>query len=139
MDPIRGVGGGAAARGRSGARAAAGGFRLGGAGGAAPAEAPAAPAAALAAGLLALQEAAPAAERDARARRRGEALLRALSALQAELLGGRADPARLEALATLAEGEQAADPALAEAVAAIALRARVELARRQAGAFVSLD
>jgi hypothetical protein len=135
MDPIRGVGGGAAARGSRGTRP--GGFRLGGPGGAAPAEAAAAPAAALAAGLLALQEAAPAAERDARARRRGEAMLRALSDLQAELLGGRADPARLEALAALAEGEAAADPALAEAVAAIALRARVELARRQAAAFVS--
>ncbi|MBR0673767.1 flagellar assembly protein FliX, partial [Neoroseomonas soli] len=81
-------------------------------------------------GLLALQEAGPVAERDARARRRGDALLRELSGLQAELLAGRVDPARLQALAALAEGESAADPALAAAVAAIALRARIELARR---------
>jgi hypothetical protein len=47
-----------------------------------------------------------------------------------ELLEGRADPARLQELARLTEGEKPADPGLAEAVEAIALRARLELARR---------
>jgi hypothetical protein len=126
MDPIRGVGGGPAARGGRAGRA--GGFRLAAAGtsaagGAAPASA------AMAAGLLALQESAPAAERDARARRRAEAMLRGLAEVQAALLCGRADAARLAALAALTEGEEPADPALAEALAAIRLRLRVELAR----------
>jgi hypothetical protein len=80
-------------------------------------------------GLLALQEGAPAAERDARARRRGEAMLEGLAMLQAALLGGRLDPARLARLADLAEGEAAADPALQAVVAGVALRLRVELAR----------
>lgn len=130
MVGIRGVGAGAATRVGRAARPGGGGFSIGGgaeASGAAAAQATAAPSAI---GLLALQETAPAAERDARARRRGEAMLRELAELQAELLSGRADPARLQALAALAEGEAAADPGLAEAVAAIALRARIELARR---------
>ena len=38
--------------------------------------------------------------------------------------------ARLQAIARLGEGESPADPALAEALAAIVLRARIELARR---------
>jgi len=129
MVGVRGVTGGVAAgRGRAPARGSAGGFSLGGAlaGGATAAQA-AAPAAAT--GLLALQETAPAAERDARARKRGEALLRSLSDLQLGLLDGSADPARLRALAALVPGEDAADPALAAALAAIRLRARVELAR----------
>jgi hypothetical protein len=79
--------------------------------------------------LLALQETAPAAERDARARKRGEELIEELSALQLALLSGRADPARLRRLATLSVGEAAADPGLAAAVAGLQLRARVELAR----------
>ncbi len=68
-------------------------------------------------------------ERDARARRRGDALLRSLRDLQLGLLRGTIDPARLRALADLVPGEEAADPALAAALAAIRLRARVELAR----------
>lgn len=130
MVGIRGVGAGAAARAARGARGATGGFSLG-AGtegpGPAAAQAMAGPAAV---GLLTLQEAGPVAERDAHARRRGESLLRELAGLQADLLAGRADPARLRAIAALAEGETPADPALAGAIAAIALRARIELARR---------
>ncbi|WP_255574955.1 flagellar assembly protein FliX [Caldovatus aquaticus] len=89
--------------------------------------------------LLALQEQGDglspplaAAERDRRARRRGLALIGALRDLQlALLLGATGDTARLAELAALAEAksEAAADPALREAIAAIALRARVELAR----------
>ena len=130
MVGIRGVGAGAAARAGRWARGARGGFSLGAGAetsGAAAAQATAGPAAV---GLLALQEAGPVAERDARARRRGEGLLRELAGLQADLLAGRADPARLRAIAALAEGETPADPALAGAIAAIALRARIELARR---------
>jgi hypothetical protein len=53
-----------------------------------------------------------------------------LKALQLELLEGRADPARLQELIRLTQGEKPADPGLAEALEAIALRARLELARR---------
>src|SRR5690606_13450144 len=89
--------------------------------------------------LLALQEvgnapppsAAPQAERDRRARRHGAALLKALRGLQLALLdGAEPDAARLAGLAALAEDEEAVDPVLREAIAAIVLRARVELARR---------
>jgi hypothetical protein len=81
-------------------------------------------------GLLTVQELAPAGERNARAFRRGEEMLQELKALQLELLEGRADPARLQQLARLTVGDKAADPVLAEAIEAIALRARLELARR---------
>jgi hypothetical protein len=57
-------------------------------------------------------------------------MLRELKALQLELLEGRADPARLQELIRLTQGEIPADPGLAEALEAIALRARLELARR---------
>jgi energy-converting hydrogenase Eha subunit B len=77
-----------------------------------------------------VQEAGPPAERDARARRRGIAMLAALDAIQADLLAGRVDAGQVEALAALLDGEAAADPGLAAAVAAITLRVRVELARR---------
>lgn len=129
MVGIRGVGAGAASRGAKGPRAGAGGFSLGTAPDASAPAGAQGVAGPSAVGLLALQETAPAAERDARARRRGEAILRELAALQLDLLSGRIDPARLQALAGLAEGEAAADPVLAESVAAIALRARIELAR----------
>jgi len=46
------------------------------------------------------------------------------------LLRGGTDTGRLHRLAMLGEGEAAADPDLREAVEAIALRARIELARR---------
>jgi hypothetical protein len=121
------TGGTAAGRGRR-LRGGASGFSLGTASAGATAAAQgAAPAQAI--GLLALQEAGPVAERDARARKQGEALLQSLSDLQLGLLEGRLDRARLEALAALVPGEDAADPSLAAAIAAIRLRARVELAR----------
>jgi hypothetical protein len=139
MEPIRGMGGGGTIRGGRALRGP-GGFRLPGAakasGGAEAAEGAAAPSAI---GLLALQETAPAAERDSRAQRRGQAMLDELAALQRDLLTGRADPARLHRLEALTQGDAAADPALAEAVAAIALRVRIELARRQTAAFPPSD
>ncbi len=67
--------------------------------------------------------------RDVAARRRGSALLAGLSAMQRGLLGGRVDPAELARLPDLLEGEDGDDPALAEALQAIALRARIESER----------
>ena len=52
-----------------------------------------------------------------------------VAGFQADLLRGRADPDRLRRLAGLSEGEMPPDPHLAEALAAISLRAKVELAR----------
>lgn len=129
MVGVRGVTGGVVAGTGRAARAQGGGFRLGATGAgvaAAPAQGIAAP---QGVALLALQECAPAAERDARARRQGQALIEELAALQAGLLAGRVDTARLRALAGMCAGEEAADPALAAAIGAIRLRARVELAR----------
>ena len=85
------------------------------------------------AGLLALQEGVCGYRRDPAARRAGHALLGALAALQHALLacGGEAAAlARLRAL--LGEMPSAEDPALMAALAAIALRCRIELARREA-------
>lgn len=82
-------------------------------------------------GMLALQESGSAAERDAAARRRAESILQELQGLQAEILaGGDVGPDRLARLAALEAGEEGADPGLREAVQAIVLRAKVELARR---------
>jgi len=84
------------------------------------------------AGMLALQEVQGEAVGDRAAQRRGQDLLAELVALQRALLGE--DPADLP-LARLvllaAEVPEAADPALRAAVAAIVLRARIELARRE--------
>jgi Class II flagellar assembly regulator len=81
--------------------------------------------------MLAVQEAEGDRVRNRAARRHGEAMLAELAALQRGLLGGRAEAA-LHRLAGLAEGlPEAADPGLAAALQAVALRARVELARRQ--------
>ncbi len=127
MSGIRGLGGVPAPIAPGRAARSAGGFRL--ESGAAPATAAAAASPAAPVSLLALQEAAAVAERNARARSRGLALLQALGVLQAGLLRGVVDsglPARLTALS---EGEAAADPALAELVAQVSLRARIELAR----------
>jgi hypothetical protein len=88
--------------------------------------------AALGLSLLAVQENGGRAGRDAAARRRAASILDELQGLQAELLGARADPARLARLASLQTGEDGADPGLREAVRAVALRARIELARRAA-------
>ncbi len=128
----------AAARGAGGGARSAGGFTLGGAGagnaaGKAASAAASAPAAAVGLSLLSLQENGGRAGRDAEARRRASSILDELRGLQAELLGGRSDPARLARLAALQAGEEGADPALREAVRAVALRARIELARREGG------
>lgn len=140
--------GGAAgrARGTGAVGRSAGGFSLGGPGGAASsaAAAPAAggsgaaasSAAAAALSLLAAQESGGrggAAGRDAAARRRAASILDELDGLQAELLGGRADPGRLARLAALAGGEEGTDAGLRDAVRAASLRARIELARREVG------
>lgn len=139
MVGVGGVSGGMpAGRGRV-QRKGRGGFSLATAG-AGEAAATQAAVAALPIGVLALQEGAPVEEREARARRRGEAALQGLAELQLALLGGAVDPARLEALAaTLPAPEEALEPALAEALAAIRLRVRVELARRGVDAAVSHD
>lgn len=80
--------------------------------------------------LLAVQESLEAAERDARAKRRAEAMLDELGAVQLGLLSGRLSESRLAALASLArEGEKAADPKLAAIAAEVEVRAAVELAR----------
>lgn len=124
------TGGTAAPAGRGGGARAGGGFsvRLG-AGGAEGAAAPGG-VAPVGLGMLALQESGTAMERDAAARRRADSLLQELQGLQMELLaGGAAEPGRLARLAALETGEDGADPVLREAVQAIVLRARVELAR----------
>lgn len=83
-------------------------------------------------GLLALQEAGAGAPRDREARRRGRDLLAALAELQHALLGGGDSPDALARLAELASDlPHASDPRLRAVLAAIGLRARVELARRQ--------
>lgn len=81
-------------------------------------------------GMLLLQEQPDTVDRQAR--RRGQDILAALAALQRALLGdGPADPARLATLA--ADLPQASDPGLRAAVQAIALRARIEVSRIEAG------
>jgi len=81
-------------------------------------------------GMLALQELPGEAVGDREARRRGQDLLEALAAIQRGLLGmGEGDPARLARLAEAVP--TAGDPALREAVAAIVLRARIEVARAE--------
>ena len=91
----------------------------------------AAPTAALAS-MLALQEMGGEAPEDREARRHGHDLLDALAALQRAVLTGGDDAAALERLADLAATvPQAADTRLAAMVSAIAVRAKVELARRR--------
>jgi hypothetical protein len=81
-------------------------------------------------GLLTLQDEAAPALRDRAARRDGEVILGALAALRTALLdGGRFDPAHLRnAIGCM---NKPADPALHAVLAAIRLRARVELARHE--------
>ncbi len=82
-------------------------------------------------GMIELQELGDECLEDRAARRRGHELLAALSALQRALLADTGNPAPLARLAGLAEEIPAAsDPRLREVVAAIVLRARVELAKR---------
>lgn len=120
---------------RVGARSASG-FSVAGAvaGGAAAATGAASATAAVGISLLAAQETGDRAGRDAMARRRANTILDELRALQAELLGGRPDAARLARLAALGDGEDGTDPGLREAVRAVALRARIEVARRAGNA-----
>ncbi|WP_198383302.1 flagellar assembly protein FliX [Roseomonas sp. KE2513] len=80
-------------------------------------------------GLMALQEVDDATARNRRGAARAQEMLRDLSALQAAMLSGEANPAALERLASQAEEEVPPDPVLAEALAGIALRARIEAAR----------
>lgn len=68
---------------------------------------------------------------DETAHRHADALLGALDRLQIMLLDGPADDVALERLVVLAEGARAEDPRLAAIMAAVLLRARVELARRE--------
>jgi hypothetical protein len=89
-----------------------------------------APAAAATDPLLFLQEVESPQERDARSRRHGTALLDLLTKLQQGLLDGAAAADVLVKLQTLSgQLTVAANPRLQEAVAAITLRAHVEIAR----------
>jgi hypothetical protein len=135
MTTIDGLGPMAPARRPRRAAAAAGDFQLA----TAPAGegAPAAPAAAIGLdALLALQEGAADNSRDRRARRHAQEMLAALRDLQRARLGawGQDNLAALSGLARLAGAVPAADdPRLVSIVRAIAVRAAVELARRQQG------
>jgi hypothetical protein len=83
-------------------------------------------------GMLALQAVDERAERDRKARKRGTAMVMALTDLQRTMLAEE-DPARaLHELDRLASsGAPAEDPALGAILRAIVLRSRVELARRK--------
>jgi hypothetical protein len=132
VGPVRSGAMGAVGRGR--ARPGAGGFGLAAAGSDSAREAGAAGAAAPPGSLLALQEsgaAVPVEERAARARRQATEALDDLRGLQLALLDGSANPAGLERLSRLGGDSQAGlEPALAALMAEVAVRARVELARR---------
>lgn len=81
-------------------------------------------------GLLAVQEAGAEAVADREARRRGLDLLAELRALQRDLLRGAPAAERLRLLDALTDHvPRAADPGLADTVAEIVLRARIELIR----------
>jgi hypothetical protein len=92
---------------------------------------PSAPQPAGLAGMLALQEAEAETAGNRKARRQGLAMLDALQALQQGLLSASQPGEALAKLVTLA-GDPASvtDPKLAEVLAAIRLRARIELLRR---------
>ncbi len=133
MSGVSGVGrataGGA---GRARTAQAAGGFSLGTGAASGAGEAAAAVPVSLGS-MLALQEAGAEPVRDRAARRHGHAMLQLLAALQRAMLGGGSgDEAELGRLAALsAEIPPTSDPGLRQAVAAIALRAAIELARRR--------
>ncbi len=82
-------------------------------------------------GLLAVQAAGDSLERKRRAMRRGRNLLDSLDELKIALLSGTITPGRLEVLrAQLGQrADYADDPALADLLAQIELRAEVELAK----------
>jgi hypothetical protein len=86
-------------------------------------------------GLLGLQERYGEPDDDAPARREADALLSELAALQRTLLGGGGPAAALTRLdSMLGSISSTGSPALLALLAAVRLRARVELARRDAGA-----
>jgi hypothetical protein len=125
---------------RAAPRPAATAFHVDDDGGAGPGRATASAAAAAAAaeagapgalhGMLVLQEELEESAPDRRARRRGQDLLGALAALQRDLLLGSIGPGCLRDLADLLIDMPVADSAaLGESVAAVALRARLELWR----------
>lgn len=90
---------------------------------------PLAPAAGLDA-LLALQAVGTSTEGRRRAVRRGRALLDQLDAIKADLLLGRVDEARLDALVTQLAGlREQSEPGLDAVLDDIELRVRVELAK----------
>ncbi len=83
--------------------------------------------------MLALQAVDEAQERDRRARKKGTAMLAALSDLQRALTASE-DPGqalRLLRDLTTEPGDGAADPVLGAILRAVTLRARVEIARRE--------
>jgi len=83
------------------------------------------------AGMLTLQERTGEPVEDRQARRRGQDLLEALSRMQRAMLEDRQDQESLQTLAGLtADLPRATDPGLRRILQAIALRARVELARQ---------
>ncbi len=85
-------------------------------------------------GMLSLQEMPSDAARDRAAAAHGAEIMEVLSALQRALLAGGEDQAALARLIRLAESApEAADSRLSGVMAAILLRAKVELARRQLG------
>jgi Class II flagellar assembly regulator len=81
--------------------------------------------------LLMLQGIDDSVERDRGARKRGSAMIAALSDLQRAMLAAEDPALTLQALSDLAAEEpDAADPALASVLRAVVLRARLEVARR---------
>lgn len=84
--------------------------------------------------LLCIQEHDGDDPKDRGAKRRGRDLLRALAELQRTLLSAAGEAAALDRLGELASTPaDASDPRLAHILAAIVLRARVEMARRTPG------
>jgi hypothetical protein len=82
--------------------------------------------------MLALQEVDDATDRDRGARKRGTAMIAALTDLQRVMLTGQDPTSALRALNELAAGDSGADdPRLGAILRAIVLRSRIEIARRQ--------
>jgi len=82
--------------------------------------------------MLALQEVDDATDRDRGARKRGTAMIAALTELQRVMLADQNPISALHALNELAAGDAGAnDPRLGAILRAIILRSRIEIARRQ--------
>jgi len=83
--------------------------------------------------LLSLQEVESPTERDRKARRHAEEMLEELTGLQLDLLGNAHDPQRLTRLSGMIGAvPPASHPGLRSAVASVALRVEVEIARQTA-------